>query len=107
MPHELNADSGRCCCYCRSCSAGNKADVESGSSSSRGIFDNRTTHLRGNRLVTVRWLKHYQPQELPTVWTVSTEWERLLLKIIMVDYVAVILGDYAVFAGDVLFIVVD
>ena len=32
----------------RSWSASNKADVESGSSSSRGIFDNRTTHLHGN-----------------------------------------------------------
>ena len=29
----------------RSCSAGNKADVKS---SNRGIFDNKTTHSRGN-----------------------------------------------------------
>ena len=35
-------------CYCRSCLAGNKANIESGSSSSRGIFDNRTTHTHGN-----------------------------------------------------------
>ena len=45
MPRELNADCGHCCCHCRGCLAGNKADVERGSSS---IFENRTTHLRGN-----------------------------------------------------------
>ena len=32
----------------RSCLADNKVDIESWSSSSRGIFDNRTRHPHGN-----------------------------------------------------------
>ena len=47
--HKLNGTKCNCgcCCYCRGCSAGNKADVKS-SSGSRGLSDNRTMHSRGN-----------------------------------------------------------